>query len=69
VFHVSVVVGAAVPAAVYLWGAVPALSWWGEVSLGCILIIDIPPPFQGPYDMVHTVLKVAKALPPSIVLI
>jgi len=35
VFSVSAMVGAAVPAAVPL-GAVPVLSWCGEVSLGGI---------------------------------
>ena len=39
VFPVSAVVGASVPAAVCQLGAVPALSWCGEVSLGGILII------------------------------
>jgi len=39
VFPVSVVVGAAVPAAVCRWGLCPALSWCEEVSFGGVLII------------------------------
>jgi len=42
VFPVSVVVGAAVPAAVCRWGAVPALSWCGEVSLRVKISTSIP---------------------------
>jgi len=50
VFPVSAVVGAALPAAVCRWGAVPVLSWWGEVSHGRYTIIIDPNPMDATPD-------------------